>query len=104
METGRRQGSINDGNGLRPSRRRQGQCRTRPSTWWLVCRMIRPRGKRRQTAPRRRLWSCGIDSTDPVITDVGGGYGGGVTVWLRDNGIEPVSFIASGESFEKTKD
>jgi len=40
----------------------------------------------------------------PVIIDVGGGYGGGVTVRLRDNGIEPVSFIASGESFEKTKD
>jgi hypothetical protein len=40
----------------------------------------------------------------PVIIDGGGGYGGGVTVRLRDNGIEPVSFIASGESFEKTKD
>jgi hypothetical protein len=40
----------------------------------------------------------------PVIIDGGGGYGGGVTVRLRDNGIEPVSFLASGESFEKTKD
>src|SRR4051794_3334939 len=40
----------------------------------------------------------------PVIVDVGGGYGGGVTVRLKDNGIEPVSFVASGESFEKTKD
>ena len=26
----------------------------------------------------------------PVIVDVGGGYGGGVTVRLKDNGIEPV--------------
>jgi hypothetical protein len=31
----------------------------------------------------------------PVIVDVGGGYGGGVTVRLKDNGIEPVSFVAS---------
>src|SRR4051795_11768734 len=40
----------------------------------------------------------------PVIVDVGGGYGGGVTVRLKDNGIEPVSFVASWESIEKTKD
>ena len=40
----------------------------------------------------------------PVIVDVGGGYGGGVTLRLKDNGIEPVSFVASWESIEKTKD
>ena len=40
----------------------------------------------------------------PVIVDVGGGYGGGVTIRLKDNGIEPVSFVASWESIEKTKD
>ena len=39
----------------------------------------------------------------PVIVDVGG-YGGGVTIRLKDNGIEPVSFVASWESIEKTKD
>ena len=42
--------------------------------------------------------------TAPVIVDVGGGYGGGVTVRLKDNGIEPVSFVGSWESIEKTKD
>src|SRR6186713_199114 len=40
----------------------------------------------------------------PVIVDVGGGYGGGVTIRLKDNGIEPVSFVASWESIETTKD
>src|SRR5947209_3504042 len=40
----------------------------------------------------------------PVIVDVGGGYGGGVTIRLKDNGIEPVSFVGSWESIEKTKD
>jgi hypothetical protein len=44
-----------------------------------------------------------LDSA-PVIVDVGGGYGGGVTIRLKDNGIEPVSFVASWESIEKTKD
>ena len=43
-----------------------------------------------------------LDSA-PVIVDVGGGYGGGVTIRLKDNGIEPVSFVASWESIEKTK-
>ena len=38
--------------------------------------------------------------TAPVIVDVGGG----VTIRLKDNGIEPVSFVASWESIEKTKD
>ena len=40
----------------------------------------------------------------PVIVDVSGGYGGGVTIRLKDNGIEPVSFVGSWESIEKTKD
>jgi hypothetical protein len=44
-----------------------------------------------------------LDSA-PVIVDVGGGYGGGVTVRLKDNGIEPVPFVALWESIEKTKD
>ena len=44
-----------------------------------------------------------LDSA-PVIVDVGGGYGGGVTVRLKDNGIEPVSLVASMEWIEKTKD
>ena len=44
-----------------------------------------------------------LDSV-PVIVDVGGVYGGGVTIRLKDNGIEPVSFVASWESIEKTKD
>jgi hypothetical protein len=39
-----------------------------------------------------------------VIVDVGGGYGGGVTIRLKDNGMEPVSFVASWESIEKTKE
>jgi hypothetical protein len=43
-----------------------------------------------------------LDSA-PVIVDVGGGYGGGVTIRLKDNGIEPVSFVASWESIEKTE-
>jgi hypothetical protein len=44
-----------------------------------------------------------LDSA-PVIVDVGGGYGGGVTIRLKDNGIEPVSFVSSWESIERTKD
>jgi len=40
----------------------------------------------------------------PVIVDVGGGYGGGVTIRLKDNGIEPTSFNGATESIEKTKD
>ena len=44
-----------------------------------------------------------LDSA-PVIVDVGGGYGGGVTIRLKDNGIEPVSFVGSWESIEKTRD
>jgi hypothetical protein len=40
----------------------------------------------------------------PVIVDVGGGYGGGVTIRLKDNGIEATSFNGATESIEKTKD
>jgi len=40
----------------------------------------------------------------PVIVDVSGGYGGGVTVRLKDNGIEPTSFNGATVSIEKTKD
>src|SRR3954452_7988745 len=32
------------------------------------------------------------------------GYGGGVTIRLKDNGIEPTSFNGATESIEKTKD
>jgi hypothetical protein len=49
------------------------------------------------------LFAIALDAA-PVIVDVGGGYGGGVTIRLKDNGIEPVSFVASWESIEKTKD
>ena len=40
----------------------------------------------------------------PVIVDVGGGYGGGVTILLKDNGIEPTSFNGATESIEKKRD
>jgi hypothetical protein len=40
----------------------------------------------------------------PVVVDVGGGYGGAVTLRFRDNGIPFVAFNGSGESHRKTKD
>ena len=40
----------------------------------------------------------------PVIIDVGGGYGGGVALRIKDNGIEPTSFNGANKSMEKTKD
>jgi hypothetical protein len=40
----------------------------------------------------------------PVIVDIGGGYGGAVTVRLRDNGISHVAFNGSGRSMAKTRD
>ena len=46
----------------------------------------------------------GNGGQDPVIVDVGGGYGGGVTILLKDNGIEPTSFNGATESIEKTRD
>jgi hypothetical protein len=42
--------------------------------------------------------------SSPLIVDVGGGYGGGVTLRLKDNGIEPTSFNGASESIEKTTD
>lgn len=40
----------------------------------------------------------------PVIVDVGGGYGGGVTLRLEDNGINAVGFNGAKASTAKTKD
>ena len=40
----------------------------------------------------------------PVIVDVGGGYGGGVTLRLEDNDIQPAPFNGANQSIEKTKD
>jgi hypothetical protein len=41
-----------------------------------------------------------VDSA-PVIVDVGGGYGGVVTLRLKDNGIEPTSFNGANESIAR---
>lgn len=40
----------------------------------------------------------------PVIVDVGGGYGGGVTVRLKDNNIDRVAFNGANASTGKTND
>jgi hypothetical protein len=40
----------------------------------------------------------------PVIVDVGGGYGGGVTLRLEDNDIRPTPFNGANQSTEETKD
>jgi hypothetical protein len=40
----------------------------------------------------------------PVIVDVGGGYGGAVTLRLKDNDIKPMAFNGANESRTKTKD
>jgi hypothetical protein len=40
----------------------------------------------------------------PVIVDVGGGYGGAVTLRLKDNGIFHVPFNGAGTSTARTKD
>src|SRR4051794_30861803 len=40
----------------------------------------------------------------PVIVDVGGGYGGSVTIRLEDNDIRPTPFNGTNLSTEKTKD
>lgn len=40
----------------------------------------------------------------PVIVDLGGGYGGAVTLRLKDNGILAVGFNGAGASKAKTKD
>lgn len=40
----------------------------------------------------------------PVVVDVGGGYGGAVTLRLKDNGIDHVGFNGAGGSTKSTKD
>lgn len=40
----------------------------------------------------------------PVVVDVGGGYGGAVTLRLKDNGIAHCGFNGAGASTAKTKD
>jgi hypothetical protein len=40
----------------------------------------------------------------PVVVDVGGGYGGGVTLRLKDNGIAYAPFNGAGASHVKSKD
>lgn len=40
----------------------------------------------------------------PVVVDVGGGYGGAVTLRLRDNGISHIGFNGAGASTARTKD
>lgn len=40
----------------------------------------------------------------PVVVDVGGGYGGAVTLRLKDNGIAHVGFNGAGTSTARTKD
>jgi hypothetical protein len=40
----------------------------------------------------------------PVVIDTGGGYGGSVTMRLKDNGIEPHAYNGSNKSHAKTKD
>lgn len=39
-----------------------------------------------------------------VIVDVGGGYGGSVTMRLKDNGVTPIAYNASSSSSVKTRD
>jgi hypothetical protein len=70
-----------------------------------VCELISAKGQETAdgSATAAMVVRYRLDSA-PVIVDVGGGYGGGVTIRLKDNGIEPVSFVASWESIEKTKD
>jgi hypothetical protein len=40
----------------------------------------------------------------PVVVDVGGGYGGAVTLRLKDNGIPHIGFNGANKSSSKTKD
>jgi hypothetical protein len=40
----------------------------------------------------------------PIVVDVGGGYGGAVTLRLKDNDIKPMAFNGANESHAKTKD
>lgn len=50
------------------------------------------------TVTKHRRDSC------PVVVDVGGGYGGGVTLRLKDNGIPHIGFDGSRPSTGKTID
>lgn len=47
---------------------------------------------------KHRRSDCG------VVVDVGGGYGGGVTLRLKDNGIERIGFNGASSSGAKTRD
>jgi hypothetical protein len=40
----------------------------------------------------------------PVVVDVGGGYGGAVTLRLKDNGIPHIGFNGASASSKHTKD
>jgi hypothetical protein len=40
----------------------------------------------------------------PIVVDVGGGYGGAVTLRLKDNNIKPMAFNGANESLAQTKD
>jgi hypothetical protein len=40
----------------------------------------------------------------PIVVEVGGGYGGAVTLRLKDNDIKPMPFNGANESHAKTKD
>src|SRR3954452_5254930 len=105
METGWGAWAVNDGDGSRSCRRRTRQRRTREATRRLVRRTYLSKGQETAdgSTTAAMVVRYRLDGA-PVIVDVGGGYGGGVTVRLKDNGIEPVSFVASWESIEKTKD
>lgn len=50
------------------------------------------------TIVQHRRDSCG------VVVDVGGGYGGAVTLRLKDNGVESIGFNGASASTAKTKD
>jgi hypothetical protein len=40
----------------------------------------------------------------PIVVDVGGGYGGAVTLRLKDNNIRPMAFNGANESLAETKE
>jgi hypothetical protein len=101
MEARRRSWSRNDSDGLGPGRWRTRQCRTRRP----VCRANLRKGQEAAdgSATAATVIRYRRDNSR-VIIDIGGGYGGGVVLRLKDNGIEPTSFNGANESTEKTKD
>jgi len=105
MEARRRSWSRNDSDGLGPGRWRTRQCRTRRPVWRLVCRANLRKGQEAAdgSATAATVIRYRRDNSR-VIIDIGGGYGGGVVLRLKDNGIEPTSFNGANESTEKTKD